>query len=144
MLKTYLEYNDFANRLFIDALIAADADIEREVLLMSHILNAQHVWNSRVKGTEPKYKIWQVHDVKDLVNIHEENQANTKEILETEDPERVIGYKNSYGNEFTNTVMDMMMQALNHGTYHRGQIAQLLRGKGIDPPGSDYITFRRL
>lgn len=144
MLKTYLAYNDFANRSFIDTLNEANADIERVVLLMSHILNAQHVWNSRVKGTEPKYKIWQVHDVKDMMNIHEENQANTKEILETEDMTREITYKNSYGNEFTNTVIDMMMQALNHGTYHRGQIAQLLRGKGIDPPGSDYITFRRV
>ena len=144
MLKTYLEYNDFANRLFIDALIAADADIEREVLLMSHVLNAQHVWNSRVKGTEPKYKIWQVHNVNELMSIHEENQKTTKEILDSEDMSRAITYNNSQGNGFTNTVKDMMMQALNHGTYHRGQIAQLLRGKGIDPPGSDYITFRRL
>lgn len=144
MLKTYLEYNDFANRLFIDALIAADADIEREVLLMSHVLNAQHVWNSRVKGTEPKYKIWQVHNVNELMSIHEENQKTTKEILDSEDMSRAITYNNSQGNGFTNTVKDMMMQALNHGTYHRGQIAQLLRGKGIDPPGSDYITFRRV
>jgi len=144
MLKTYLEYNDFANRLFIDALIAAEADIEREVLLMSHILNAQHVWNSRVKGTGPKYKIWQTHNVNELMSIHEENQKTTKEILDSEDMSRAITYNNSQGNGFTNTVKDMMMQALNHGTYHRGQIAQLLRGKGIDPPGSDYITFRRV
>jgi|SRR5690606_5110396 len=144
MLKTYLEYNDFANRPFIEALVNADAEIEREVLLMSRILNAHHIWNSRVKGVEPKYKVWQVQNVNELMSIHNENQKTTKEILDSEDMNREITYNNSQGNGYTNTVEDMMMQALNHGTYHRGQIAQLLRAKGIDPPGSDYIAFRRV
>jgi uncharacterized damage-inducible protein DinB len=129
--------------LFIDVLNSVDGDIEREVLLFSHILNAQHLWNCRINDAEYKYKVWQVHDRSDFLKIHEENQAVTKKIIEEDDMDRSISYSNTKGDSYFNTVGDMLMQVFNHGTYHRGQIAQLLKAKDVDPPGTDYITFKR-
>ncbi|MCB0721057.1 MAG: damage-inducible protein DinB [Ignavibacteriae bacterium] len=143
ILKTLLDYNDFSNRRYIEVLTTADGDLERELFLFSHILNGQHLWNARISDGEFKYKVWQVHDKNDFMKIHEQNQAETKKIVDEDDMDRAIMYSNTAGNTFTNTVSEMLLQALNHGTYHRGQIAQLLRAKEIDPPGTDYITFER-
>ena len=143
ILKTLLDYNDFSNRRYIEVLTTADGDLERELFLFSHILNGQHLWNARISDGEFKYKVWQVHDKNDFMKIHGQNQAETKKIIEEDDIDRAITYSNTAGSTFTNTVSEMLLQALNHGTYHRGQIAQLLRAKEIDPPGTDYITFER-
>ncbi|MCB0724459.1 MAG: damage-inducible protein DinB [Ignavibacteriae bacterium] len=144
ILNTLLDYNDFSNRRYIELLTTADGDLERELFLFSHILNGQHLWNARISDGEFKYKVWQVHDKNDFMKIHEQNQAETKRIIEEDDMDRSFEYSNTAGSSFTNAVGDMVLQLLNHGTYHRGQIAQLLRTKDIDPPGTDFITFKRV
>lgn len=144
ILKTLLDYNDFSNRRFIEVLNSAEGDLEREIFLFSHILNAQHLWNCRINDTEFRYSVWQVHDKKDFSDIHEVNQEETKTILDSDDIDSAISYSNTKGDSFSNIVGDMLMQVFNHGTYHRGQIAQLLRAKDITPPGTDYITFKRV
>jgi uncharacterized damage-inducible protein DinB len=37
-----------------------------------------------------------------------------------------------------------MAHLVNHGTYHRGQVAVLLREKGYDPVNTDFITYDRV
>jgi uncharacterized damage-inducible protein DinB len=143
ILKTLLAYNDFSNRRFIETLNASNEDLEKEMYLFSHILNAHNIWNCRISEGEYKFHVWQVHDKKYLLNLHEENQVETKKIIETDKMDRSISYSNSQGDSFSNIVGDILVHVFNHGTYHRGQIAQLLRGKSIDPPGTDYITFKR-
>lgn len=144
ILKTLLDYNDFSNRRYIEVLTSAEGDLEREIYLFSHILNGQHLWNARINDTEYKYTVWQEHDKSDFLKIHEQNQEETKKIIEEDDMDRAISYSNTAGTSFSNIVGDMLLQVLNHGTYHRGQIAQLLRAKNIDPPGTDFITFKRI
>ena len=144
ILKTLLDYNDFSNKRYIEVLTSAEGDLEREIFLFSHILNAQHLWNCRINDTDYKYKVWQVHDKNDFMKIHEQNQAETKKIIEEDNMDRAISYSNTKGDSFSNIVGDMLLQVLNHGTYHRGQNAQLLRAKDIDPPGTDFITFKRV
>ncbi len=144
ILKTMLEYNDFSNTRYIDILTSAEGDLERELFLFSHILNAHHIWNRRINNKDFKHNVWEAHKVDYFAALHEENLQETNEILSEDDLDRVIVYHNSKGDEFSNIVGDMLLQALNHGTYHRGQIAQLLRAKDIDPPGTDFITFKRM
>ena len=143
ILKAFLNYNDFANRRYISVLNTAEGDLEREIFLFSHILNAQHLWNARINNSEYKYTVWQVHEKNEFLKIHEQNQTETKKIIDEDDMDRSITYLNTKGDSFSNTVCEMLLQPLNHGTYHRGQIAQLLRAKDINPPNTDYITFER-
>jgi uncharacterized damage-inducible protein DinB len=37
----------------------------------------------------------------------------------------------------------MVFHLVNHGSYHRGQVATMLRQSGVTPPGTDLVTFYR-
>ena len=52
--------------------------------------------------------------------------------------------KNLAGEEYKNTVSDIIQHAVNHGTYHRGQILTMLRQLGFTKLFStDYIAYCR-
>lgn len=44
---------------------------------------------------------------------------------------------------FTNTVEDVLTQLFGHSTYHRGQIALLLRQIGCEPAKTEFVYFAR-
>ena len=37
----------------------------------------------------------------------------------------------------------VVLHLVNHGSYHRGQVATMLRQAGIKPPGTDLISYYR-
>jgi uncharacterized damage-inducible protein DinB len=41
-------------------------------------------------------------------------------------------------------VEQIMIHLVNHSSYHRGQIAMLLRQNGFEPVNTDYITYDRV
>ena len=57
---------------------------------------------------------------------------------------RVIGYKDSKGNAHQTAILPIILHAVNHGSYHRGQVSSLLRQSGVIPPNTDLINFYRL
>lgn len=56
---------------------------------------------------------------------------------------RVIAYKDSRGTSHQTPVLPIVMQVVNHGSYHRGQVSSLLRQSGVIPPNTDLINFYR-
>ena len=54
---------------------------------------------------------------------------------------RRISYINDAGERWTYTLADMLRHVVNHGTYHRGQVATMLRRLGVAPPNTDYLTY---
>ena len=54
-----------------------------------------------------------------------------------------ITYRNRAGDQFTSTLDAILTHVALHGSYHRGQIAALLRGADQTPNPTDYIAFRR-
>jgi uncharacterized damage-inducible protein DinB len=63
--------------------------------------------------------------------------------LTGQDLERVIRYKNIAGEELSNPLWQSLHQVSNHATYHRGQVATLLRQLGVKPLSTDLIMFYR-
>jgi uncharacterized damage-inducible protein DinB len=55
-----------------------------------------------------------------------------------------VSYRKSAGRDFRNSVRDIVIHVTMHGSYHRGQIARLVRAAGGEPPYTDYIQYRRL
>lgn len=110
----------------------------------SHILNAHHIWNSRIVGKPHEYKVWQMHEMDDWADIHYENQRSSFEITSNAaDFEKRIDYENTEGRLFTNTLQDVLFHIINHSTHHRGQIAMDFRKNGIEPIPLDYIHYKR-
>lgn len=115
---------------------------KKTISLINHILNAQQIWNSRILG-EKTFEVWQINPFEMLEEINQHNFEKSIEIINNFDPDRKINYQNSRGTNFENTVFEMLFQAINHSTYHRGQINSLLKQNGIDPILTDYIFYKR-
>ncbi|MEL6485509.1 MAG: DinB family protein, partial [Bacteroidota bacterium] len=113
-------------------------------VLFSHILNAHHVWNSRILQKPAKHKVWDTHDVSLWENMHYENQRTTFEIVtNAEDLNLRIDYENSEGRPYGNELKDMLFHVINHSTHHRGQILAELRSQKPESFPLDYIFYKR-
>lgn len=115
---------------------------EKTISLINHTLNAQQIWNSRILN-EKSFEVWQINPFENLEGINQLNFNKTLEIVQKFDPDQKIEYQNSRGKKFENTVFEMLFQAINHSTYHRGQINLLLKQSGITPILTDYIFYKR-
>lgn len=63
--------------------------------------------------------------------------------LKPEDLVRVVHHKTIAGVPQAQPLWQMLQHLVNHGTYHRGQIATMLRQSKATPPSTDLIVFYR-
>ena len=58
--------------------------------------------------------------------------------------QHVFQYQNFKGEQFKQPLHQMLLHLFNHGTYHRGQIVNMLRQLGVDKiPQIDFIVWSR-
>ena len=137
------EYTYHFNKEMIQVIAENLKEIDEKTIgLINHTLNAQQIWNSRILGGI-SFEVWQINPFENLDDINQHNFNRSIEIVEKYDVDQRVQYENSKGTKFENTVFEMLFQAINHSTYHRGQINSLLRKNGIDPVLTDYIFYKR-
>jgi uncharacterized damage-inducible protein DinB len=158
LLVKYTRYNLWANKKVCDFLTTlSEEQLNREIIssfpsLMKTVLHswdAQFIWINRLHGTSLT-----VFPSKNFTGTFEE-AANglletSREIIrfvETGKEDLLntsITYKNIAGDEFKNSVSDIIQHVVNHGTFHRGQIITMLRQSGFTKLfPTDYIAFCR-
>jgi len=115
---------------------------EKTIGLINHTLNAQQIWNSRILG-EKSFEVWQINPFEKLDEINVQNYKKSVDIIQNADLNKKIEYQNSGGMKFQNSIFEILFQAINHSTYHRGQINFLLKQSGIEPVLTDYIFYKR-
>jgi uncharacterized damage-inducible protein DinB len=64
-------------------------------------------------------------------------------LLTEESIHNEISYKDSKGNAFVSPIWQIVLQVVNHGTHHRGQVSGFLRAMGHVPPPVDLIAYYR-
>ncbi|WP_029293476.1 DinB family protein [Chryseobacterium hispalense] len=137
------KYTYHFNKEMIKAIAENLEKVDKKTIsLMNHTLNAQQIWNSRILR-ENSFEVWQINPFEELEDINQQNFNKSLEIVEKFDPDQKMEYQNSKGTKFENTVFEMLFQAINHSTYHRGQINSLLKQNGINPILTDYIFYKR-
>jgi uncharacterized damage-inducible protein DinB len=141
-LQEFFNYNNAVNAALIDALTQHPEQISEKCLkLFSHILNAHQIWNYRIDKKPNPFGVWQVHSLDQLQTIDTENLHHTLRILTTIGPDEITEYT-FRGKVFHHPVRDLLFHALNHATYHRGQIASEFRQIGLEPLATDYILYK--
>ncbi|NIF04994.1 damage-inducible protein DinB [Chryseobacterium sp. Tr-659] len=115
---------------------------DKTIALINHTLNAQQIWNARILG-EKTFEVWQINPFESLEEINRQNFLKSIDIVQNLDLDKQIEYQNSRGTKFENSIFDMLFHAVNHSTYHRGQINSLLKQNGINPVLTDYIFYKR-
>ena len=144
-LKLY-QYNAWANKRVINCLTRQNIEDEKILSIMGHIVAAQFLWLHRIKGLPPaEVKLWGDYKLPQLITMAEDAGRLWLEFVEqTEDFDRELTYYNYVGDPYINNVEMIMIHLVNHCSYHRAQVAMLLRQKGFEPINTDFITYDRV
>jgi uncharacterized damage-inducible protein DinB len=141
-LRRQFAYDEWANKEVLNAIRAAGGEDRRSLQLMSHILATELVWLERLKQQPQSVPVWPEPDLAQC-----EAQAakmgglwlDFLDLITAGDVSQSISYKNSKGEQWTSTIVDMLTQVVMHSAYHRGQIASYMRANGQTPAYTDFI-----
>lgn len=142
--KELLEYNYHFNQELGDVFASETGKAsEKSFKLYNHILNAHNIWNSRIEGSQTAIGVWDVQPIAACKEIDKRNYEDSLRILDNFDLELMIDYTTMRGDKFRNRLRDIVFHIVNHGTYHRGQIATEFRQSGLTPLVSDFVLYKR-
>lgn len=144
-LKLY-RYNAWANKRVLETLTRQNVSDEKILSLMGHVVAAQFLWLHRIKGLPaPDIKLWGEYSLDTILPLAEKAGKAWLEYVEiTDNFNRDLTYRNYVNEAYTNNVENIMIHLVNHSSYHRAQVAMLLRQKGFEPINTDFITYDRV
>lgn len=110
-----------------------------------HLYGADRAWLGRLQGQNPSRP-----NLADYPNLEALREAwevvldGWKEtVSKLENPKQMIHYKLYDGSPFSSSLEEIVKQVVNHGTYHRGQVAAMQRMLGGEAVGTDLMLFYR-
>ncbi len=113
-----------------------------------HILGAEWLWLERWHGRSPG-AMPAPADFATLGAVHERWVEIDRDLVDfvagltAEDLARVVQHKTTKGASQAQPLWQMLQHLINHGTYHRGQVATMLRQLGAKAISTDLILFYR-
>jgi uncharacterized damage-inducible protein DinB len=126
---------------------------EKAVSLLAHLLLARWLWLFRlgagpaeqVPRTEAEFfpRNVPVAELPARIAALEAAWSSYLDRLDEAEVARIVEYRSLDAGGFRSTVEDVLTQLYGHSLYHRGQIAQLLRSLGAEPPVTDFIFWSR-
>ena len=105
------------------------------------MMNAHQIWIDRIKGRGSLKNPWEEFPIETFISRNQKLHIEISELLESGDLEGIVFFKTFAGAEFEKKVADILIHIVNHSTYHRGQLAMLMRSAGLEPVSSDYIHW---
>jgi uncharacterized damage-inducible protein DinB len=149
-MKTHLErllrFVTWADRRTLESVRATPAAHAEALPLLAHIFAAEHVWLSRLEQREPRLAVWPTLTLDECEQLAAENEAGYSAYVEKLSDNQlatVMPYRNAAGQEFATPVLDILLQVITHGGYHRGQIAKIIGRSGGTAINTDFIMFAR-
>jgi uncharacterized damage-inducible protein DinB len=146
MIARLFDHLYWADRLVLESLRAARNPPAKAAEVYCHVLGAEHVWMARINGEQPKLEVWPKLTLEECERIADANHESFRHLVGGITPSalsREIAYRNTAGASFVSTLEDILTHVALHGSYHRGQIAVLLRAAGEAPVATDFIAFAR-
>jgi uncharacterized damage-inducible protein DinB len=137
----------WADSLILDALEKVGDPSEPILRLLGHLFSAERIWLMRIRQEDTsKEVVWAALSLAQCRSVAEEALAGFREIIQEATEDRLaalISYRTTKGQPMESSLQDILLHVALHGSYHRGQIAALLRREGLEPVGTDFITFAR-
>lgn len=133
----------WANGRALTSLAEMTSPPDRGAQILSHILAAERVWCCRILKQPVEIAVWPNLSLAHCESLITENSELLRDIMQTRSGELVVDYQNTKGEKFTNSCGEIFLHILSHGSYHRGQIAGLVKNFGGTPAETDFILFSR-
>ncbi|HYF29682.1 MAG TPA: DinB family protein [Chitinophagaceae bacterium] len=158
LLRQLAVYNGWANQKLCEIILQLPDDLSNKELPSSftsiratllHMWDAESIWWQRMKLQEvviaPSTNF--SGSIQDAVaglqqqnRLWEEWLANATEMA----LDHVFSYYNLKKEHFKQPTYQVCLQVINHGTYHRGQLVNMLRQLGVQKiPQTDFIVWSR-
>jgi uncharacterized damage-inducible protein DinB len=141
-LRRQFTYDEWANREVLAAIRTVGDTSGRPIELMAHILSAERLWLERLQQHPQTLPVWPKSNLDQCEAQAGEMGRLWRDYLARlvdDDLSKLVSYKNSKGEAWTSTVVDILTHAVMHSAYHRGQIASHIRASGQTPAYTDYI-----
>lgn len=151
-------YNSWANQKLLDAVLllppekfiqempSSFSSLQKTIL---HMWDAESIWWQRLRLQEQVIAPSKDFSgtAKELANgLSNQNKLWHEWILGASDASinHVFQYYNSKKEHFKSPAYQVIIHVFNHGTYHRGQIVNMLRQLGVEKiPQTDFIVWAR-
>jgi uncharacterized damage-inducible protein DinB len=151
------DYNSWANQRTLDSCISlseeqftrdlkSSFDSVRDTLV--HIVAAEWIWVERWHGRAPT-TFPKAADYPNLESVRNYSAQIDRDLIDfvssltLEDLQRVISFKRISGEVFAEPLWQLLQHVANHSTYHRGQVATMLRQLGTKAISTDLSLFFR-
>jgi uncharacterized damage-inducible protein DinB len=149
------EFNAWANRRTIEACASLTSEQFTRDLASSfrsvrdtiaHIYGAEWLWLERWHGRIPS-ALPSADDFPTIGAIQRGLEEVDRSLVDyvaslaAEDLRRVVQYKTTSGSAQADPIWQMLQHLANHSTYHRGQVATMLRQLGSKATSTDLIGF---
>lgn len=152
--RRWFQYEKDAHAMTLASLHAIPEDMRakpeyaKAVSLLAHLVAARRMWLFRlgVSPHEPKEFFPVGMTLDELAHgLDEMSRLWSDYLAKLTDPDiaRPFEYKSSDAGRMRNTLEDVLAQLFGHSSYHRGQIAQLVRALGGKPAVTDFIYWSR-
>lgn len=158
ILSQYAAYHLWANQLIIDRILQLPAELHEQKVVSSfpglqatlmHIWDAESIWWQRMKLQE-NIIVPSTNFTGGIVEISKSLMFQSRQWQEwiSNAQEHMFDHEFIYYNtkkeKFKQSVYQVVLHVFNHGTYHRGQLVNILRQLGVDSiPQTDFIVWSR-
>lgn len=133
-------HDAWANAESLDAVDAAGSPAA--LRLIAHVAAAERLWKTRIDGGGAPVVVWPewtVGECRAQLDAVAAEWSRYLAGLDAAESARAVAYVNSKGEPWTTTVDDILAHVVLHSSYHRGQVAHVLRGGGAEPAYTDYV-----
>jgi uncharacterized damage-inducible protein DinB len=151
------DFNAWADRRTLEACAAlSDAQFVQDLGnsfpsirdTLAHVMLVEWVWLERWNNRAPD-KYPPASDFPNLASVRARWTEIERDLLayiaslNSADLQRVVHHKTMAGAPQAAPLWQMLQHLVNHGTYHRGQVATMLRQLKVKPQSTDLIMFYR-
>lgn len=155
-IRELFTYNAWANRRIFDAVAPLPTEAYTRDLkssfasihdTLAHIVGAERLWLARWRG-EPG-TLMKGADFPSLADVRkawdgvEAERAKYLGALTTPMLTKEITIKPTSGGQYVHRLIETLQHAVDHSSYHRGQIVTMMRQVGVKPPSTGLIGFYR-
>ncbi|TKH09734.1 damage-inducible protein DinB [Peribacillus simplex] len=158
LLEMY-NYHAWANGVIIDRLNELPQHIYHKEIqtgfssvskVLSHIYLTDYAWFDIISGKSMNEAMASANQLREGVEkksigemkkIFLDLSERNKELLSTEDMEKVIVVDNPYAGLLETSISESVLHVVTHGSYHRGNIATMLRQMGHTSVMQDFGLY---
>ncbi|MED3790315.1 DinB family protein [Peribacillus frigoritolerans] len=152
-------YHAWANGVIIDRLNELPEHIYHKEIqsgfssvskVLSHIYLTDYTWFDIISGismdeamassSELKEEV-EKKSIEEMKKIFIDLYKRNKALLSTEDMEKIMVVDNPYAGSLETTISESVLHVVTHGSYHRGNIATMLRQMGHTSVMQDFVLY---